>query len=715
MVTVQKITGAGAGAAVGYFTDFELQRSRGDYYASRTGEAVERPGAWLGKLARSLAVSGDVTVEHLLQLLDGRHPISGDRLMPFRKDRVAAHDITFSAPKSVSVVWALAPDHLREAVELAQAKSVAVAMDYLERAVPVVRRGNGGNVVETAAEVIGVVFAHHTSRQTAAQARNDLPPDPQVHSHVLVPMARRHDGRIVAINSAALFRGRREIEAVYQNALATELAELGFEIGRRSGRGGRYFEVKGIPTALRDEWSSRHEEIEQHRGARINEFRARYGRDPNVVELRDLSVRTRMPKGRHYRHPAEFWRAFGAAHGVTADDIEALCRHGPLSPAAGRAQVVAELLGDDGLTKEHATFDGRALRIAAFQRAAGLITVEDAERAVADLIADSVVVRLGPDLWTTKAMLALEESVHSWREHRRSLAPPLRPTSLDAWCAIRAQQKDRHITLSGEQADAFRALLRDRFVAITGEAGVGKGAVLAAAAHVWRRQGRRVFAVAVAGATAQRLAADLGAGAQAMTLDGLVTRIRRGSLELGEDDVIAVDEAGMIDTRRWAAFASVVKDQATVVALGDAAQLSPLSAGGLWPMLADGGPQLRTVHRTNVAWERTAWHNLRRGDAELALGAYAERGDLTVTATRADALHAAVDAWERGGRLGLILTDASNAERDDANRQAQQRKSDAGALGSDAVVLSPHLGPIPCRRPGHLPSSVANRRRCRTR
>jgi hypothetical protein len=71
MVTVHKLTGVSAGGAVvDYFFDMEKQRSTGDYYAGPSGEPMECPGAWLGKLAARLGMSGDVTVEQLLHLLD---------------------------------------------------------------------------------------------------------------------------------------------------------------------------------------------------------------------------------------------------------------------------------------------------------------------------------------------------------------------------------------------------------------------------------------------------------------------------------------------------------------------------------------------------------------------------------------------------------------------------------------------------------------------
>jgi conjugative relaxase-like TrwC/TraI family protein len=710
MLTVQKLHAVRATAVAEYFTDVEAQRNTGDYYAGKDGTPVECPGTWLGSLAERFGAHGDVTVEQLLHLLDGRHPITGERLVPFRKDRVAAHDITFSAPKSVSAVWALAADRLRDEVHQAQEQAVAEAVRYVERHVPLVRRGRNGTIVETASEVLAVAFTHHTSRQTENQADHDLPPDPQVHTHVLLPMARRHDGEIVAINSAALFRGRREVEAVYHASLADRLAEMGFEIRRGTGRGERYFEIEGIPEALCAEWSSRHQEIEDHSGAQVAEFRAKYGRDPSLVELRDLAARSRIPKGRSYPEPATYWREIGAAHGVTADTIEATLRPGGRPAAADRtAQLIAEVLGEDGLTREHAALDLRTVMTGAMQQATGLIGVDDTTRMLAELVGRGDLVPVNNGAWTTKEMLTLERDVLAWRDRRCALSPPPAPTNEQVWTAIRMQQQRRDISLSGEQLEAFRAMLRDGFTAITGEAGVGKGVVLAAAANVWRSQERRVFAIAVAGATAQRLAADMGNGAQAMTLDGLVTRLTHGRLTLRPDDVIALDEAGMVDTRRWAKFTAAVGDSAQVVAVGDAAQLSPLSAGGLWPMLAANGPRLSGIRRTALGWERKAWQHLRSGDAAAALAAYAEHGHLSVSATRSDAVAAAVAQWDADGRGGLLITDASNAERHEANIEAQQRRITARELGAVALTVSTGDGSVGLR----TGDRVIFRRQCR--
>ena len=293
---------------------------------------------------------------------------------------------------------------------------------------------------------------------------------------------------------------------------------------------------------------------------------------------------------------------------------------------------------------------------------------------------------------------------------RRSLPSPPVPSRRRVWRAIRRQQEARTSPLPASSSTRSSAMLKERFVAITGAAGTGKTAVVAAAADVWHAQDRRVFGLAVAGATAQRLGEGAGEEVIPMTLDGWMTRVEHGLIEIRDDDVIVLDEAGMVDTLRWARFVAAVGDRATVVALGDDAQLSPLSAGGLWPLLAQGGPELHEVHRTKEKWERGAWGQLRIGNAEAALRLYARCGHVSMSGTRSEARTAAVDAWDGDGRTGVILTDASNAERDTVNVMAQNRRRAAGELGDVGVTLSPAARVVLRRGPRHLSASLADRR-----
>ena len=103
------------------------------------------------------------------------------------------------------------------------------------------------------------------------------------------------------------------------------------------------------------------------------------------------------------------------------------------------------------------------------------------------------------------------------------------------------------------------------------------------------------------------------------------------------------------------------------------------------------------MRRTRLGWERQAWAHLRRGEATQGLGLYARHGNVDISDTRASALERAVRAWDADGRDGLIVTDASNAERHRANLAAQQRRVDRADLGDSAVTARTPNGRVSFR------------------
>ncbi len=151
----------------------------------------------------------------------------------------------------------------------------------------------------------------------------------------------------------------------------------------------------------------------------------------------------------------------------------------------------------------------------------------------------------------------------------------------------------------------------------------------------------------------------------------------------------------MADTRRLAALIEITRESnSKLVLAGDSAQLSPIGAGGLFTELKDHVPtaQLTEVHRAHHEWERNAWANLRSGDSERALGEYQARGRLHIEETRTEAGERMVSDWAatraaHPGEWVVMITDASNHELDQLNKQAQQHRADAGQLGPQEVAL----------------------------
>jgi conjugative relaxase-like TrwC/TraI family protein len=132
VLTVAKVTSRAAAGYAEYLDGRSQPAELGDYYL-KDGERVEAPGRWVSGadaigVDQALAVSG----EQLRALMAVTRPDTGQ---PLRRvggngEAVAAIDATFSAPKSVSAVWALSSPELRERIERAHEHAIDRAIAY---------------------------------------------------------------------------------------------------------------------------------------------------------------------------------------------------------------------------------------------------------------------------------------------------------------------------------------------------------------------------------------------------------------------------------------------------------------------------------------------------------------------------------------------------------------------------------------------------------
>jgi conjugative relaxase-like TrwC/TraI family protein len=246
---------------------------RDDYYA-RGGEP---PGRWAGEGAERLSLRGSVTQAEFEAALSGLDPKTGDRLAReggHGREHSAGWDMTFSAPKSVSVLWALSDEPNRRSVEQAHQSAVLAATGYLERTAAWARRGKGGAIREPTAGLLMAQFDHHTSRES----------DPQLHTHSFVfNLAPRRDGSWGAIVSRELYKAQKNAGAIYRRELANELERLGHRLDRQKGG----FRVAAVPREVERAFSKRRQAIED--AARTHGYRT-----PKGMEL--AALRTRRPK-----------------------------------------------------------------------------------------------------------------------------------------------------------------------------------------------------------------------------------------------------------------------------------------------------------------------------------------------------------------------------------------------------------------------------------
>lgn len=246
LLALTKIGHASGMEAVGYLLD-KVACDAHDYYA---GEGLD--GRWCGADTGAFELQGSVTRSDFEALIEGRSPLDGTDLQGVRrgpKRKVLGWDLTFSAPKSASVVWATGDPALRKAVEESHDRAVLTALNWMERHALFSRRGAGGSEVVGCNGVIAARFQHRTSRAG----------DPQLHTHVAVMnLVRSIDGQWRTLFGAQLFTHAKACGFVYQAALRKELGAL--QLLFRPAVNGMA-DIVGVPEIAIRSWSKRRQQI----------------------------------------------------------------------------------------------------------------------------------------------------------------------------------------------------------------------------------------------------------------------------------------------------------------------------------------------------------------------------------------------------------------------------------------------------------------------
>jgi conjugative relaxase-like TrwC/TraI family protein len=278
---------------------------------------------WTGDQAAALGLSGDVTVEALELLLEGRDPTSGSPLGRLLEDRfradgrvvraVSGFDATFSAPKSLSVWWALTGDQrLLDAHDVA----VSAALKHVETFGSTTRmRVNGDRQY---VDTTGLTIAKF--RQTTSRAD-----DPQIHTHAVISSkVSTPDEQWWALDARYLKRKQRMVGGIYQSVLRAELSHR-FGIGWEPIVNGQA-EIAGTPRELVEVFSKRTGQVEAALHLKVAEFRVRQGRYPTRWEhaalTREAAVDTRARKsGNAAADLRSRWLTEAAVLGVTPDSL----------------------------------------------------------------------------------------------------------------------------------------------------------------------------------------------------------------------------------------------------------------------------------------------------------------------------------------------------------------------------------------------------------
>jgi len=312
------------GGKESYYLD-QVARSQQDYY---TG-AGEAPGVWMGTAATELGIAGEVKDDGLRRVLAGAHPDTAARLTsPPRGRRVAAFDLTFRAPKSVSLLYGLGELDVTRQVRHAHETALAEAIDYLERHAAVARRGHGGRTRVDGSGFLAAAFQHRSSRLG----------DPLLHHHVLVAnYTRGPDGRWTALDGRVLFAQAKTAGYLYQAALRRELTRRLGVAWQPVANG--VADIAGVPRQVIEAFSKRRQQIT----TRLAERGEHSAKAAQVAALDTRPAKQHQPSDQTLRAR---WRREAGQLGFTARTLERTlgqARPRPLSDADSAGMCVQQL------------------------------------------------------------------------------------------------------------------------------------------------------------------------------------------------------------------------------------------------------------------------------------------------------------------------------------------------------------------------------------
>ncbi len=660
-----------------------------DYYAGKEG-SPESEGVWWGKGAETMGLTGKVDSEVFKELLDGHLP-NGEQLGTVRekggeKEHRPGWDLTFSAPKSVSVMSLVGgDDRLMEAHN----EAVRETMTWIESNIAAHRkRGWLGINVEQADNMTAAMFQHSTSRDK----------DPQLHTHVVVLNANQdEDGKWRSLYSQPLYDHKMAAGNIYRAALAEKVQALGYEIEKTSLDG--RFELAVVPDRVNKDMSQRAEAIRE-----VMEERGLEG----PIAASQAALMTRRGKtSAAMEDLIQDWQSRATQLGFRPEnEVDQARQRGDVTPTTPHSIDQGVTAAVSRLSDKEAVFTNPQLLQWSLANSMGRGTIKDVEQAIqrASATKDVYATVLGENkAWTTPHARQQEDKiVDMWAQSRGAVDAPL---SKKAGNAALAKTPNGAFALNdGQRAGALSIITQtDRFIGVEGRAGVGKTTTLGRVRPILEAQGYQVIGMAGNANAARTMQEE--AGIKSMTVQKHLMAANKALIASQqnplqrlqirhetEKQVWVVDEASQLGSRPMSRLMHLAdRLGARVVFLGDTRQLAAIDAGKPFARLFTAGMQRTVID-----------HNLRQKDqrhkdaaAQASEGqvrkAMATLSPETVQIENRDKrLATIVSQWKRMGdaRATTTVLTARNGERIVLNEMMRDVLRAEGKLKGEVKVTA---------------------------
>jgi conjugative relaxase-like TrwC/TraI family protein len=562
---------------------FTRHMERSDYYLR---DSQEMPGEWHGLGGELLGLSGTVDKDRYFSLCDNINPATGKRLTAHTKDnRRILYDLTFDAPKSVSLAYELGGD---ERILGEFRAAVADTMSEMEASMMTRVRSNKRDETRATSNMVWGEFIHRTARPV------DGIPDPQLHCHAVAFNATFDpvEEKWKAGEFSSLIANKGYYQAAFHSRLSERLARLGYGIERD----GNSFRLAGIDPATAKKFALRTDVIEaeaERLGITDAGLKSKLGqwtreaKDPegiSMFKLQELWKKRLTDSERNAIFKARFEQESTSPGATESMDYA-------LSHCFTRASAVPE----------------KELLKTALIHSVGNASVHEIHD---ELSRPNILrrVKAGIRYATTKEVLREEIAMSDFVREGRGKYFKLggvNPAAIDA-------------ALGKEHCEAGSVILnsRDRVTALKGGAGTGKTTLIKGVVKSINRTGKEVFLFAPSADASKGTLRNEGF-ANADTVEQLLTNQKMQATV--KNQVIWVDEAGLLSVVDMKRLFDVANEQnARVILSGDTNQHTGVKRGDALRILErDTGiktAELKEIRRQTNESYRTAVKAISEGD-----------------------------------------------------------------------------------------------------
>ena len=647
-----------------------------DGYYAKDDPAHKEASAWAGRGSEALGLSDPVDSETFKAVLEGKVP-GGPNLGKRGRDGEIHHrpgrDVTLSAPKSVSLMALVGGD---DRIVAAHDRAVGKTLAWVERNAVETRiqdKASRAMVRAGNQKMVAATFRHDTSRNL----------DPQLHTHaVIANMVQGGDGKWRTMVNDGLYRNKMATGAVYRAELAQGLRELGYGIGKTHPDG--RFEIEGVSREVIEAFSTRRAEIE---AAMAERGLGKTADNPHLAARATLMTRAKkqdVDKGELRRS----WERQAAELRFSAETVRAKARHVEREPperdlfaGLGHGAEEAASWAVEHLSERQAVFGKADLLAATLSREPGAVTVEAAERSIADLERQGGIhAARGLDHgkhWTTDAALAREsETIALMRAGQGA-----ERTVMRGWIA---ETKLRRGRLNDGQKEAVKLILssKDRVVGVQGYAGTGKTTMLDRLRTLAESRGYRAAGLAPSASAARTLERE--SGIESETLQRFLARhagiaegrgTSKGHRNLRDrfsNTVLVVDESSLASSEEMRGLLRIATSLRLprVVLVGDEKQLGAVEAGKPFAQLRQAGMQTAVMDEILRQRDAELKEAVRAGLAGEVRTAFEKLGERIAQVDKADIGAKAAERWlslspEQRAATGVIAP--TRALRDEIN------------------------------------------------